>query len=214
MLNILLATSNPGKAVRYKRFFNSQDIKIYTCQELGIELPAVDEDADNEEVNSEEKAKKYFRALTNSEVDLPKGKWISMGVDTGLYFDSVGRREQPGPHVKGIAGAGVFRETQEETFQKMAVYYSALAKKYGGRLHGYFRDSYTLYDGQKTLQQDAKRPIELVDTMYLKDVNFPINSFLKVEGKYINEFSDEDYINYIAPGFKAVGKLITKIKLK
>jgi hypothetical protein len=214
MLNILLATSNPGKAVRYKRFFNGEAVKIYTCQELGISLPEVDEDYDLEEQNAEEKALKYYSALIKSEVDLPKGKWMTMGVDTGLYFHNVGRREQPGPHVKAIAGAGVFTETVEETFNKMATFYSGLTKKYGGKLDGYFRDAYTIYDGQRTLQEKATRPIVMVDTMYVKDLNFPINSFIKVGNKYINEFDDTDYINYISPSFKAVGKLINKINLK
>lgn len=214
MLNILLATSNPGKAVRYKRFFNSENINIYTCQDLGIDLPLVDEDSDLEEQNADEKARKYYNSLIKSEVELPKGRWLSMGVDTGLYFNGVGRKEQPGPHVKGIAGAGVFRETQEEAFAKMATYYSALAKKYGGKLNGYFSDAYSLFDGQQIIHEKAIRPVELVDTMYLKDVNFPINSFLKVGEKYINEFENTDYLNYISPSFNAVGHLINKINLK
>jgi inosine/xanthosine triphosphate pyrophosphatase family protein len=210
MLNILFATSNPGKVVRYKKFFKNDDVKIYTCQELGIPLPQVDEDADTEKQNSEEKAKQYFSSLIESEVELPKGKWMTLGLDTGLYFEGVNRKEQPGPHIKTIAGAGVFKETQEETFSKMAIYYSALAKKYGGKVNGFFKDVFTLYDGQELLQSEAKRPITLVDTMFFKDINFPVGSFFKVRDKYFHEFTDDEYLEYINPSFQALKNIVEK----
>jgi inosine/xanthosine triphosphate pyrophosphatase family protein len=213
MLNILFATSNPGKAVRYKRFFNDENINIYTCQELGIPLPEVDEDATSEIINSQEKAKKYFSSLIQSEVELPKGKWIALGLDTGLYFEGVSRLEQPGPQIKERAGAGVFKETQEETFHKMATYYTSLAKKYGGKVSGYFKDVFTIFDGQQMLQSEALRPIILVDTMYVKDINFPIASFFKVADKYFHEFTDEEYLNYVKPSFEALKTIVNQFEL-
>jgi inosine/xanthosine triphosphate pyrophosphatase family protein len=204
MLNILFATSNPGKVVRYKKFFNNSHVKIYTCQELGIPLPQVDESLDTEKENSAEKAREYYSQLIKSEVELPKGKWITLGLDTGLYFEGVSRLEQPGPHIRTIAGAGVFKETQEETFSKMATYYSALAKKYGGKVNGYFKDVFTIYDGQEIVHSEAKRPITLVDTMFFKDLNFPVASFFKVKDKYFHEFDNDEYLEYIEPSFKAL----------
>ena len=212
MLNILFATSNPGKVVRYQKFFNNSKVRIYTCQELGIPLPLVDDSNETEIQNSAQKAKEYYSQLIKSEVELPKGKWIALGLDTGLYFEGVSRLEQPGPHIKTIAGAGVFKETQEETFSKMATFYSALAKKYGGKVDGFFKDAFAIYDGQNLTQSEAKRPVTLVDTMFFKDLNFPIASFLKVKDKYFHEFDNDDYLSYIEPSFKSLkGVLEAKI---
>jgi hypothetical protein len=192
--------------------FTETNIRFYSCQDLGIDMPELAEDADSEMDNSADKAKQYYQALIRSEIELPKGKWVCIGVDTGLYFDNVSRLEQPGPHVKHIAGAGVFGETQEEKFQKMAVYYSSLAKKYGGSVQGYFKDAFSVYDGQQLLQNTSVRPIELVDTMYFKDINFPISSFIKYKRKYIHEFTDTDYQDYMANSHQSLKELIGAVK--
>jgi inosine/xanthosine triphosphate pyrophosphatase family protein len=212
MLNILFATTNPGKVLRYRRLFQNDKIKFYSCQDIGILPPQVAEDADTETENSVEKAKRYYEALSESEVELPKGKWVCLGVDTGLYFENVSRLEQPGPHVQNIAGAGVFGENEEEKFQKMATYYSALAKKYGGSVKGYFKDVFTFYDGHNTIQESSLRPIELVDTMYFKDINFPVASFIKYKRKYIHEFSNDEYKEYMKPSHESINILLDKVK--
>ena len=116
-----------------------------------------------------------------------------------------------GAHIKKLAGAGVFGEVQEETFQKMAVFYSSLAKKYGGLINGYFQDVFTLYDGINLTSTESRRNISLVDTQYFKDLNFPIASFLKVGDKYFHEFTDQDYLNYLDPSYQAIKKLVALV---
>lgn len=211
MPNILLATSNPGKFHRYKKLLETDKIKFYSCKDIGLDIPTIEEDLDTEKENSVLKAKSYYDQLISSEIDLPKGKWLTLALDTGLYFDKVNRLEQPGPHIKKLAGAGVFGEVQEETFQKMAVFYSALAKKYGGTIDGYFQDVFTLYDGITLISEESRRDISLVDTPYFKDLNFPIASFLKVGDKYFHEFSDQDYLNYLEPSCQTFKKLIALV---
>jgi inosine/xanthosine triphosphate pyrophosphatase family protein len=209
MLNILFATSNPGKLLRYKKYYSGSEFNFYSCTDLGIEIPCILEDGTTEKDNALIKANGYYNALMGSEVELPKGKWIVLSLDTGLYFDKVNKLEQPGSHIKRIAGAGVFNETIEEKFSKMSVFYSALAKKYGGKLDGYFRDIFILYNGQKTQTVEAKRCITLTDTMHTKDLNFPIGSYFKVEDKYFHELDDTEYKKYLEPSFSALNAALS-----
>ena len=91
MINILLATSNPGKFFRYKKLLETEKIKFYNCKDIGLALPTIEEDMDTEKENSILKAKGYYDQLISSEIELPKGKWLTLALDTGLYFDKVNR---------------------------------------------------------------------------------------------------------------------------
>lgn len=211
MLNILFATTNHGKLLRYKKYYADSDYRFYSCAELGLNLPDVMDDESTEEENAIKKAVAFHNILLKSDVELPKGKWVVVSVDTGLYFEKVHKLEQPGCHIKRIAGAGVFKETKEETFSKMATFYSSLAKKYGGEIEGCFKDVFCIFDGQKSMTVRAKRSITLTDTMHTKDLLFPVGSFFKVKGQYFHELTDQEYTEYLKPSFQALDKLLGEI---
>lgn len=215
MINVLFATTNHGKVMRYKKYYtDTKKINFYSCNELNINLPNFEEDGKTETENAIIKAHAFQDALIKSEVELPKGKWVVISLDTGLYFDKVSKLEQPGTHVKRIAGAGVFGETPEQTFQKMSTYYSSLARKYGSKLKGYFRDSYCVKDGEKEYCISANRYITLTDTMYTKDINFPVASYFKVGEKYYHELDDNEYKDFLQPSFDALDELLAKVSVK
>jgi Ham1 family len=212
MLNILFATTNPGKLMRYQKHYSASKYEgkytFYTLSQLGIKNPDHYDDDYTEQENAVHKADVFYNTLRHSDVDLPKGKWIVVSLHTGLYFDQVKNLEQPGAHIKRASGAGIFEGNDEEVFKQMSEYYSKLAKKYGGQLTGHFLDVFCIYDGITGFCQSAKRPITLDANMHTKDIMFPINSFLKIDNKFYHELDDSEYKKFLAPMFKALDGLL------
>lgn len=197
---VIFATHNPSKVERINNYIKINNLEITQSPEKLV----VAETGENETENASLKAKAYW----------DKFQTPSFALDTGLYFDAVDESEQPGHNVQGIAG--VLETDDDETrYQKMKTWYVNLANKYskdGQNLTGYWLDVYALYDGKEFKYKSCKRPLELTNQEFQKDVHLPVASLYKVKGKYYHELSVEETEEYIQPSMKALTELLVQFQ--
>lgn len=196
-LQLLVATHNPSKLKRYQKELINLPIELISLQNLGIKIePPLEIGADVAEI-CKNKAQFYFE----------KTKKACFSNDSGLYFEKVEAWEQPGINVKGIAHA-TDDMPQEEIYTKMIDFYQNMAAKYGGKLNGYFLDSYCVFDGQKIWQSQAKRPISLTNQVNKKDIYFPICSLYKVKDKFYHDLTPSEMSHFLAPSMESLQNVI------
>ena len=129
--------------------------------------------------------------------------------DSGLYFDEVKEEEQPGIHVRRING-------KELSDDEMIEYYASLAKRYGGRITGRYRNAiyFIMDENHHYSSMDmsiATEPFVLVAEPHVKRVEgFPLDS-LSVDigsGKYYYDLEVKDVSTSVDDG---VRKFFTSI---
>ena len=195
---ILLATHNPSKVKRFQLNLKIDSVKFLSPQDLNLAKIDVEENGEDEFVNSQIKAKAYF-TLSN---DIP-----CLSLDTGFYIEGLPTEQQPAKHVQRIAGV-LDTDSDQTRFEKMTNYYRQIARDQGGEAKAYFKDVFCLFDGIKTCFQVAKREALLTDFINQKDVNFPIASIYKVPtfNKYYHDLNQQEMLEYIKPSLDAVKK--------
>ena len=115
-MKVLFATSNPAKVKRYKELLKDNGIELITLNDIDLDLE-VEETGKNALENANIKAKAYFDKL-----HIP-----TIGMDNSLFIEGIKEDEQPGTHVRRVAGKTL-------TDDEMIEHYTSLVKKYGEKL--------------------------------------------------------------------------------
>lgn len=187
-MKLLYATTNKAKLESMQRVTNSLNIEIIGLKDLqnlqefkNIELPQIDESGKNPLENAIIKAKAYYKVL-----QIPL-----FSCDSGLYFQNVDEKDQPGTHIRRVNGKTL---TDEEALE----YYANLATSYGGKIKAKYKNAICLILDEKNIfsSMDSSLEIEpfyLVDKPHSKVVEgFPLDSLsvdIKTE-KYYNDLED------------------------
>jgi len=123
-MKILYGTTNKGKLQAMKNSVKDLDIEIIGLNDIDSDLPNINENGTTPLENAEIKARAYYKAF-----HMPV-----FSCDSGLYFDEVKEEEQPGIHVRRING-------KELSDDEMIQHYASLAKRYGGKITGRYRNA-------------------------------------------------------------------------
>ncbi|MBN2795751.1 MAG: peptidylprolyl isomerase [Clostridia bacterium] len=177
-MKYIFGTKNKGKIEHLKQIF----------KELPFELVIKDDLKDASETNHHiqenalEKAKFYYEQYHEP----------VFSIDSGLYFDEVTDKEQPGAHVRRVNDISLSDE-------EMILYYSQLADKYGGKLTARYRNAIALvinenehytYDGNDI----ASEPFQIITQPHeIRKEGFPLDS-LSVDittGSYYYDLKNE-----------------------
>lgn len=196
---VLLATHNPAKVKRFKTAGNIDGVELVAPKDIELGKVEAVENGDSEKANAKIKSMAYYQAS-----GLP-----SLSLDTGFYIHGLPADKQPGRHVQRVAGVDD-DTSDEDRFNKMSTYYMSLAKSFGGSVEAYFLDVFCLYDGQKEMYIEARRPALLTDSYKVKDVHLPIASLYKVPqfDKYYHDLSPAELDEYVKPSIEAVKQLL------
>ena len=124
MLKILYRTTNKGKLQAMRTALESFDLEIVGLNDMEGELPIIEENGTTPLENAQIKAKAYYERF----------KMPVFSCDSGLYFDELDEKEQPGLYVRRVGG-------KELTDDEMIAYYAALARRHGGKIIGQYRNA-------------------------------------------------------------------------
>lgn len=187
-MKLLYATTNNAKLKSMQRVTNSLNIEIIGLKDLqnlqkfkNIELPQIDESGKNPLENAIIKAKAYYKVL-----QIPL-----FSCDSGLYFENVDEKDQPGTHIRRVNGKTL---TDEEALE----YYAKLATSYGGKIKAKYKNAICLIFNKDKIFTSMDKSLE-IEPFYLVDKphqkitsGFPLDSLsvdIKTE-KYYNDLDD------------------------
>lgn len=200
-MKILYGTTNNGKLQAMKNAVKDLDIELIGLNDVGSDLPNINENGTTPLENAEIKARAYYEAF-----HMPV-----FSCDSGLYFDEVNEKEQPGIHVRRING-------QELSDDEMIQYYASLAERYGGKITGRYRNAiyFILDENHHYSSMDmsiATEPFILVAEPHAKRVEgFPLDS-LSVDigsGKYYYDLEVKDVSTSVDDGVRKFFTTILK----
>lgn len=117
-MKLLYGKGNPAKISSMRKKLSGLDIEVIGLRDLNLELPEIVEDGASPFENAVKKAQGYYEAF----------KIPVFSCDTGLYFEELPEKFQPGVHIRNVNG-------KRFSDREMITYYAGLAKKYGN-LHG------------------------------------------------------------------------------
>ncbi len=198
-MKILYGTTNKAKLQAMEKAVKALGIELIGLNDLECELPKIDECGKTPLENAEIKARAYYEAF-----HMPV-----FSCDSGLYFDELTEEEQPGIHVRRVKG-------KELSDDEMIQYYSSLAKQYGGKITGRYRNAiyFILDEEQHYSSMDmsiATEPFCLVSKPHEKRVQgFPLDS-LSIDigsGKYYYDLEVKDVSTSVDAGIR---KFFTEI---
>lgn len=194
-MRLIYGTHNPSKLEGMVKALSGLPLEIVGFDDLDLEIKEAEESGNEPLANAIQKSKAYFEQL----------KKPIFSCDSGLYFEEVEDEDQPGVHARRVKGK---RLDDDE----MIVYYQTLARKYGGKLTAYYKNSICL-----TLDQDSMLVYDGVDIhsekFYIVDQvhdrrvqGFPLDS-LSVEinsGQYYFDIEEDNQnSNKINEGFRS-----------
>lgn len=193
MKQLLYATTNKAKFSAMERAVKPLGINIIGLDDLDCKNPIINETGKTPLENAQIKARAYYESF-----HMPV-----FSCDSGLYFDELEERMQPGVHVRRVDG----RELSDD---EMIQYYSSLAKQYGGKLTGRYRNAICLILSESMAYSSmdislAGKPFALVSTPHKKRVKgFPLDSLSKdiISGEYYYDLSSRDVSTSMEQGFK------------
>lgn len=193
MMKILYGTTNKGKLQAMEKSVRQLDIEIIGLNDLNCKLPLIEECGRTPLENAEIKARAYFESF-----HMPV-----FSCDSGLYFDELTDEEQPGTHVRRVNG-------KELNDDEMIQHYSTLARKYGGKITGRYRNAiYLILDENHHYSSMdmsiATEPFVLVTKPHVKRVEgFPLDSLsIDIEtGKYYYDIDVKDVSTSVDDGVR------------
>lgn len=177
-MDLIYGTYNPSKLLSMIKMLDGLDLCITSLKDIGMNIKESEENGKDPLSNAVQKATFYFKQIRKP----------VFSCDSGLYFESVDERDQPGVFIKRIRGKNL-------TNWEMVDYYSNLAARYGGRLTAYYKNSICLimdenniykYDGEDIYSEK----FYIVDKPHKKyREGFPLDS-LSVEMKSMKYYYD------------------------
>lgn len=199
-MKILYGTTNNGKLQAMKAAVSSLDIELISLNDVEGELPSINENGKTPLENAEIKARAYYEAF----------RMPVFSCDSGLYFEELKEDEQPGIHVRRING-------KELSDDEMIQYYGNMAKRYGGKITGRYRNAiyFILDENHHYSSMDmsiATEPFVLVSEPHSKRVKgFPLDSLsVDIEsGRYYYDLEVKDVSTSVDDG---VRKFFSAIK--
>ena len=192
-MKILYGTTNKGKLQAMKLAVKTLNIELVGLKDMEGKLPCINENGKTPLENAEIKAKAYYEAF-----HMPV-----FSCDSGLYFDEVKEDEQPGIHVRRVNG-------KELSDDEMIQYYASLAKRYGGKITGRYRNAiyFILDETHHYSSMDmsiATEAFELGTVPHSKRVDgFPLDS-LSIDirsGKYYYDLEVKDVSTSVDDGVR------------
>lgn len=177
-MNLIYGTYNPSKLKSMIKMLKGLNLSIIGLGTLDMELKEAKESGKDPLSNATQKALTYFEQI----------KQPLFSCDTGLYFEGVDEKDQPGVLIKRINGNNL-------TYREMLSYYSNLAARYDGKLIAYYKNSICLvmnenniykYDGED-LNSEKFYIVEKPHEKYRE--GFPLDS-LSVEIESMKYYYD------------------------
>lgn len=196
-MKILYGTTNKAKLQAMRNAVECLGIEIIGLNDIEGEIPKVNECGKTPLENAEIKAKAYYEAF----------KIPVFSCDSGLYFDELKDEDQPGIYVRRING-------KELSDDEMIEYYSSLAKRYGGKITGQYRNAiYFILDEDHCYssmdKSIATEPFILSAVPHPKRVDgFPLDS-LSIDiasGQYYYNLDIKDVSSSVDDGIRAFFK--------
>lgn len=201
-MKILYGTTNKAKLQAMRNAVELLGINMIGLNDIESEIPQVHECGKTPLENAEIKAKAYYEAF----------KMPVFSCDSGLYFDELKEEEQPGIYVRRVHGKALSDDAMIE-------YYSSLAKRYGGKITGQYRNAiyFVLDENHCYSSMDksiATEPFILSAVPHSKRVNgFPLDS-LSIDiasGQYYYNLDLKDVSSSVDDGVKAFFKEVLSI---
>jgi 8-oxo-dGTP diphosphatase len=163
------------------KMLDGLNISITGLADIRFYLEEPDETGKDPLSNATQKAISYFQQI----------KQPIFSCDSGLYFEGVEEKDQPGVLIKRIHGNNL-------TYREMLTYYSNLAAKYGGRLTAYYKNAICLVMSENCIYKYDGKDIHsetfyIVDTPHMKyREGFPLDSLsVQIESmKYYYDIKD------------------------
>ena len=108
-MRILYGTTNQAKLDSMKRITKVLGIEIIGLKDVNQPLPHIEESGKNPLENAKMKAEAYYKAFS-----MPV-----FSCDSGLYFDNIEEKLQPGTHIRRVNGKELTdEEVNEETIDE------------------------------------------------------------------------------------------------
>jgi XTP/dITP diphosphohydrolase len=177
-MNLIYGTYNPSKLESMITMLDGVNLCITGLRNLNMEIKEAEETGKDPLSNATQKAMSYFEQI----------KQPIFSCDSGLYFEGVDEKDQPGVLIKRIHG-------NDLTYREMLSYYSNLATRYGGKLTAFYKNSICLvmnennvykYDGEDICSEK----FYIVDKPHKKyREGFPLDS-LSVEIESMKYYYD------------------------
>lgn len=177
-MNLIYGTNNPSKLESMIKMLDGLNLRITGLEAFNIELKEAEETGKDPLSNAIQKAMSYYEQI----------KQPIFSCDSGLYFEGVDEKDQPGVLIKRIHGNNL-------TYKELLSYYSNLATSYGGKLIAYYKNSICLvmnensiykYDGEDI----SSEKFYIVDKPHKKyREGFPLDS-LSVEIESMKYYYD------------------------
>lgn len=196
-MKILYGTTNQAKLQAMRNALELLDIDMIGLNDMESRIPKVNECGKTPLENAEIKAKAYYEAF----------KIPVFSCDSGLYFDELEDEEQPGIYIRRVNG----RELSDD---EMIAYYSSLAKRYGGKITGQYRNAicFVLDEEHCYSSMDksiATEPFILSAVPHPKRIDgFPLDS-LSIDiasGQYYYNLDLKEVSSSVEDGMKAFFK--------
>ncbi|GMQ58506.1 hypothetical protein AN1V17_29010 [Vallitalea sediminicola] len=179
-MDLVYGTYNSSKFQSMGKMLKGLDVNLIHLDSFDMKITEAEENGKEPLDNAFAKAKTYYNQL----------KRPVFSCDSGLFFDNVDEKDQPGVYIKRVKGKVL-------TDLEMQSYYSDLAREYGGRLTAYYKNSICLvmnentvyrYDGED-LNSEKFYMVTKPHDIFRK--GFPLDS-LSVEMKSMKYYYDLD----------------------
>lgn len=159
-MKLFYGTTNASKFRHMQTILADLPIQLVSPAELGLSLPAVEENGATPLENAEKKALAYWKA----------SGMACLGLDSGLYIQGLPDDLQPGLFVRRVGG-------KELTDEEFICHYSALARQMGGRAKARFVNGLCAVDKDGQIKR-AMGPGISTDWFWIVEKPHP----LRVEG--------------------------------
>jgi len=172
-MQLLIATTNPAKIDRYKRYFKSlqPNLELFSLVDLDPKHTILEpiESGDDEAQNSVLKAQYYQEKLNF--------KGLVFAEDSGMSLHGVQSVDNPRKDIK----KPVLEKYGQLTPENLVNYYSELALKYGGKVRQEWVFGYSVVSSDKILTKTLISPSLLVAKIqYPINEGYPLNSVTRV----------------------------------
>lgn len=202
---VFLATNNHGKIERFKNLLwqSVRNLKVYTCEDLGIEPIDVIENGKTLEENAILKAKAYL-----GKVDMP-----IIANDTGFYVEGEGFVDAP--KRKALGDSDENQMTKEKIAEKILEFWKGVATKHGGKVDAAWVESFVLIEpGGKIHASTSRREIVLTDQEFGRPhIQMPVRALYlsKTTNKPSIQHTEEEEILEMQPVINALKEILIKL---
>lgn len=193
-MKVLYGTTNQAKLDSMRRITKPLGLDMISLRDIDQPLPVINENGKNPLENARIKASAYYKAFS-----MPV-----FSCDSGLYFDGLDEKLQPGTHTRRVNG-------KELSDEEMIAYYAGLADRYNGQLIGRYRNAICFILDEETCFSSMDEslntePFILVNKPHEKRVSgFPLDS-LSMDinsGKYYFDLPERSVESAMEQGFQS-----------